>query len=246
VEGFKLGLDKTEARKAADTADQKNELTRTELTYLGGTGSIHGLTDDWIKSLALQAVPVKCSLQRLSALLTSKFFSKLSDIDDRRILMEMAIATWAMEKGKSFVGAKPICYGDTVGGSTFKFMGVGANTNVQTMLSLSSTYQPEQLVFEGKDEGEPVLLGDEVRLRLKDKIPAVYLSMAFPASPGRPAFFDIHQPKIRGASFRVEYRGVKGEALTPGRPFNLTENAGNQFPLGALYVDGNTDYSVCY
>ena len=190
VEGFKLGLDKTEARKAADTVDQKNELTRTQLRYRGGTGSVSGINDEWTRSLSQQPEPVECNLERLSALLTSKFFSKLSDIDDRRMLMQMAIATWAMEKGKSFVGAKPICYGDTVGlghplqDGTFKFMGVNANTTVQTMLSLSSTYQPEQLVVEGKDKGEPVLFGDAVRFRLKDKLPPVYLSMD--TAPGGP------------------------------------------------------------
>lgn len=112
VEAFKAGAGTDLAQKKASTVDAESNLERTSLEFRGGTGSPTGIDDSWIQSLDEKPAVVKAKLEKLSALLTSRFFPDLADIDARRELLECAIYTWVKTKGTPGCDKQPMQYGE--------------------------------------------------------------------------------------------------------------------------------------
>lgn len=114
IEDIKAGAGADDWKKHALTVDQKNQLQRISLDYRGGDAKPgpEGIDDGWIKSLRDYPAVVKAQLERLSYLLTPRFFPKDNQISEKRVLLDAAIDTWILETGKPSRDTAPLRYGE--------------------------------------------------------------------------------------------------------------------------------------
>ncbi|MBV9201274.1 MAG: hypothetical protein JOY83_16415 [Alphaproteobacteria bacterium] len=101
------------ATKTQASSDQSDELERTEVKFVGGTGSVvKGITDDWLESLEKNPAIVKASLDRISAVLDARFFAEDGAIEDKALLLDMAINRWIQSRGTPGCITAPLRYGE--------------------------------------------------------------------------------------------------------------------------------------
>jgi len=112
VEAVKAGVGTEMARSEAKKVDNENSLERTQLEFRGGTGSPNGINDDWIQSLDDRPTIIKAKLEKLTKLLTRRFFPDVADIEDRQGLLDIAIYTWIKTKGTPGCDKQPLQYGE--------------------------------------------------------------------------------------------------------------------------------------
>jgi hypothetical protein len=114
VEAFKGGASAEVARATASKTDQESSLERTSLEFRGGHGSPTGINDEWITSLVDRPAIVKAKLERLSYLLTPRFFPGEDFIDELQKTLDAAITRWTATKGRSTAETAPLRYGEPV------------------------------------------------------------------------------------------------------------------------------------
>lgn len=114
VEAFKGGASAEVARATASKTDQESSLERTSLEFRGGHGSPTGINDEWITSLVDRPAIVKAKLERLSYLLTPRFFPGEDFIDELQKTLDAAIARWTATKGRPSSDTAPLRYGEAV------------------------------------------------------------------------------------------------------------------------------------
>lgn len=114
IELIQAGANAEEARKKAETRDREYQLERTSLEFRGGDGSPSGIDSSWIASLHDRPAVVKANMQRLGNLLTSRFFPRDPDIEDRGCLLDLAISSWIVKHGQPSCATAPLRYGEAV------------------------------------------------------------------------------------------------------------------------------------
>jgi len=114
VDAFKGGASAEAARATASKTDQEYSLDRTSLEFRGGHGSPTGINDEWIKSLVDRPAIVKAKLERLSYLLTSRFFPGEDYIEDLQETLDAAITNSILTKGRRSSDTAPLRYGEAV------------------------------------------------------------------------------------------------------------------------------------
>jgi hypothetical protein len=114
VEAFKGGASAEVARATAGKTDQESSLERTSLEFRGGLGSPSAIDREWIESLVHRPAIVKAKLERLSCLLTPRFFPGQDFIAELQRLLDVAISRWILTKGRSTSETAPLRYGEPV------------------------------------------------------------------------------------------------------------------------------------
>ena len=114
IEAVKAGVGAEQAQATATKSDSEFALERTSLEFRGGLGSPSGITDSWIASLVDRPAIVKAKLERLSTLLTSRFFPEEEFIDEKQAMLDQAIGSWIMKKGDPGCGTPPLRYGEAL------------------------------------------------------------------------------------------------------------------------------------
>jgi hypothetical protein len=114
IKNFTAGASKTESRSQTAAQDQKLGITRSELTFVGGTGDVTEVSSSWVGSLEDKSVPIyeDLKLSSLSSLLTEKYFKDDKDIAKKQALLEKATTLNNKERGGE-EGLR-ICYGQAV------------------------------------------------------------------------------------------------------------------------------------
>jgi hypothetical protein len=189
IDAFKAGLTADQAKIRAQTVDQQNDLRRDSLAFRGGKGAptATGIDSSWIGSLAELPAVVKATLERLSYLLTPRFFPDDDRIGDKQILLDAAIDAWILEKGKPSRGTAPLRYGEPLaftlcGGQLPNFGRLGLfvpadparHESSIKFLPMPKAPMPISgplgvIVLESASsgrEGGAILAGDQVRIRL--------------------------------------------------------------------------------
>jgi hypothetical protein len=114
LEAIKGGASAQVAVATAGQTDQQYSLERTSLEFRGGHGSPTGINDEWIQSLGDRPTIVKAQLERLSYLLTPRFFPGEDFIDELQKLVDIAIENWILKKGRPTSDTAPLRYGEPV------------------------------------------------------------------------------------------------------------------------------------
>jgi hypothetical protein len=114
VEAFHAKASAEAAQAIASKADQESSLERTSLEFRGGLGSPTGINDQWFASLVDRPAIVKAGLERLSYLLTPRFFPEEEFIDELQKLLDIAISKWIETKGQPSRETAPLRYGEPV------------------------------------------------------------------------------------------------------------------------------------
>lgn len=114
IKKFTAGASKTESRRETTEQDQKLGITRSDLTFVGGTGDVTEVSTSWVGSLDDKSVPIyeELKLSSLSGLLTEKYFKDDKDIAKKQVLLEKATSLYIKERGGE-EGLR-ICYGQAV------------------------------------------------------------------------------------------------------------------------------------
>lgn len=101
LKNFTAGFSKSDSRKEVKDQDQKLGITRSELTFTGGTGDVTEISSTWVGSLDDKSVPIceKLKLSRLSALLTAKYFPDDTDIAKKQELLKKETTLYIKERG---------------------------------------------------------------------------------------------------------------------------------------------------
>ena len=101
IKNFTAGASKTESRSQTAEQDRKLGITRSELTFVGGTGNVTEVSTDWVESLEEKSVPIyeELKLISLSSLLTEKYFKDDENIAKKRALLEKATTLYIKERG---------------------------------------------------------------------------------------------------------------------------------------------------
>lgn len=176
IEAFKGGASAEQAQKQALSVDSYNELSRTSLEFRGGEGSPTGIDESWIKSLHERPAIVKATLERLSYLLTSRFFPEDAQIAEKQVLLGFAIDAWILEKGKPGCDTPPLRYGEKMVLTLDRPPGYARLGLLGPAGGILFPYAPSELslaflVLEsttGRRDGGAILAGDQARVRLAD------------------------------------------------------------------------------
>jgi hypothetical protein len=114
LEAARANVSAQAAVATANKTDQEYSLERSLLEYRGGQGSPSGINDQWVQSLVDRPAIVKAKLERLSYLLTPRFFPGEDFIDELRKLLDIAIDNWIIAKGRPTSETAPLRYGEAV------------------------------------------------------------------------------------------------------------------------------------
>ncbi len=114
IKAMKAGATAEESKSVAAKTDSENHLERTALEFRGGDGSPSGIDESWIKSLHERPAIVKAKLDRISTLLTGRFFPDDEYIDNKRFLLDQVINDWIVKKGKPGCETAPLRCGEPV------------------------------------------------------------------------------------------------------------------------------------
>jgi hypothetical protein len=182
VEAFKAGAGAEQAKKQALSVDRENELSRTSLEFRGGEGSPSGIDDGWIRSLHERPAIVKAKLERLTELLTGRFFPDHAQIEEKQTLLGLAIDDWILEKGRPGCDTPPLKYGEQVvlavpvsrGYPTpFGIPDPGVPAPGRIWFPIPRQEESALTIFvlesaTGRRDGGAILAGDQARIRLAD------------------------------------------------------------------------------
>ncbi|MGE3820860.1 MAG: MAC/perforin domain-containing protein [Isosphaeraceae bacterium] len=112
IKALKAGAGYEESTSLAAKTDAEHHLERTALEFRGGDGSPSGIDDSWIRSLHERPAIVKAKLDRISTLLTERFFPDDEFIHDKRLLLDKVISSWIASKGSPGCGTAPLRHGE--------------------------------------------------------------------------------------------------------------------------------------
>jgi hypothetical protein len=186
LEAVKGGASAQASAATASKTDQESSLERTSLEFRGGHGSPTGINDQWIQSLVDRPTIVKAKLERLSYLLTKRFFPDQDFIDELQKRVDIAIETWILTKGRPSRETAPLRYGEAVvmifpwtDGKTEQIGGLFDPAKGSKMLELpvrnGRPFYPETmkaplriLSGDGSNKNAVFLAGDQVRIEVID------------------------------------------------------------------------------
>ncbi|MBN9511160.1 MAG: hypothetical protein J0I21_18905 [Alphaproteobacteria bacterium] len=114
VDAFKAGAGAESAHSKAVSVDNEFELERTALEFRGGDGSPSGIDSSWIASLHERPAIVKATMERLTALFSPRFFPDDAQIEEKGLLLELAISDWIVRRGRPSCDTAPLRYGETL------------------------------------------------------------------------------------------------------------------------------------
>ncbi len=114
IKAMKAGAGTEESRSVAAKTDSEFHLARTALEFRGGDGSPSGIDESWIKSLHEHPAIVKAKMDRISTLLTGRFFPDDEYIDNKRFLLDQVINDWIVKKGTPGCETAPLRVGEPV------------------------------------------------------------------------------------------------------------------------------------
>ena len=244
IEAVKAGASAETAVANAQKTDQESSLERTSLEFRGGLGSPTGINDQWIASLVDRPVIVKAGLERISHLLTPRFFPGQEFIDELQKLLDIAISKWIETKGQPSRETAPLRYGEPVvmifpwtDGKTEQVGGLFDPAKGSRLIELpvrnGRPFYPETmkaplriLSGDGSNKNAVILAGDQVRIELIDL-----------------GFFDRNMALTRNPSeagrFTIWHRDDNPRA--PGRLGEYFQSSDRAVLLQA----GTTDRCVC-
>ena len=186
LEAVKGGASAEAAVATASKTDQEYSLERTSLEFRGGHGSPTGINDQWIESLVDRPAIVKAGLERLSYLLTPRFFPGEDFIDELQTTLDAAITNWILTKGRPSSDTAPLRYGEAVvvilpstDGKTEQIGGLfdlqRGSKVIEFPIRNGKPFYPETLKSalrissgDGSNKNAVILAGDEVRIELID------------------------------------------------------------------------------
>jgi hypothetical protein len=186
LEAVKGGASAQAAVATAGRTDQESNLERTSLEFRGGLGSPTGINDDWVRSVVDRPAIVKAKLERLSYLLTPRFFPDQDFIDELQKLLDVAINNWVLTKGRPCSETPPLRYGEAVvmlnpwgDGKTEQIGGLfdpaKGSTTIEFPVKDGKPFYPDTLKAalrilsdDGSNKNTVILAGDTVRIELID------------------------------------------------------------------------------
>jgi len=184
LEAVKGGASAQAAVATASQTDQQYSLERTSLEFRGGHGSPTGINDQWVQSLVGRPAIVKANLERLSYLLTPRFFPDQEYIDQLQRLLDGAISRWIVAKGRSTGDTAPLRYGEAVAliypwpnGKTEQILGIRAPgvPTIEFQVRNGVPFYPETMKAalrivssDGSNKNMVILAGDQVRIEVVD------------------------------------------------------------------------------
>jgi hypothetical protein len=186
-EAIKGGASAEAAQSLATKTDNDYSLERVTLDFRGGQGSPSSITDQWVTSVTDYPAIVKANLERLSYLLTPRFFPDQDYIDELQSTLDLAITDWIQTKGRACSDTAPVRYGEPVvmvmpwqDGKTQQIAVLEGNVphypiqfpigNADRKPDYSSpTAALRILSNDGSNKGGVILAGDQIRIEVIDK-----------------------------------------------------------------------------
>jgi hypothetical protein len=186
LEAVRGGASAEAAVATARKTDEEYHLERTSLEFRGGLGSPTGIDNQWIASLVDRPAIVKADLERLSYLLTPRFFPGEEFIDERQQTLDAAISRWIIAKGRPTSETAPLRYGEAVvmilpwsDGKTEQigvlFDPQSPRRTIEFPVRNGMPFYPETckaalrvLSGDGSNQNAVILAGDQVRIEFID------------------------------------------------------------------------------
>lgn len=186
IEAVKGGASAQVAASSASKSDQEHSLERTSLEFRGGIGSPSGIDHEWNVSVVERPTIVKANLERLSYLLTPRFFPDQDFIEELQKLLDIAITNWIATKGRPLADTAPLRYGEGVvmilpwmDGKTEQIGGLfdpaKGSRGIEFPVRNGKPFYPETLRAalrllsgDGSNKNAVILAGDQVRFELID------------------------------------------------------------------------------
>jgi hypothetical protein len=184
-EAFKGGTKLQAAADQAETRANEYSLKLEKIEFRGGDGGASGIAESWYRSCVDRPAITRASLERLSYLLTPRFFSNKDNIGDLQEILDRAITDWIQTKGRPSRSTAPLRYDEPVvmvfpwaDGKT-KQIGVidpAADFSFSFQVRNSQPYYDESykvglriLSGDGSNKDGVILAGDQVRIESIDK-----------------------------------------------------------------------------
>ena len=191
VEAVKAGASAEAAVATARKTDQEYSLDRGNLEFRGGLGDPSAIDRAWIESLVDRPAIVKAKLERLSHLLTPRFFPGEEFIDELQKLLDVATTKWIESSPARLLSrptgeTAPLRYGEPVlmifpwpDGKTEQVGGLfdpkGGSTGISLTERNGRPFYPETikaplriLSGDGSSKNAVILAGDQVRIEVID------------------------------------------------------------------------------
>ena len=175
---LKGGAGLEEAKSVARKTDSAFQLERGKLEFRGGDGDPSGIDNSWIRSVHDRPAVVKAKLDRISSLLTERFFPEDEYIHDKRILLDMAISAWIAKRGTPGCESAPLRFGEAVvltlpwpDGKIVQAPVLYNNDLTYPLKDSLPFYGPSESVAvrlesaDGRRAGAVILAGDKVRIQ---------------------------------------------------------------------------------
>ena len=178
LKSFTAGLSKSESHNQVVARDKELGISRSEITFLGGTGDITEVSSSWVSSLEEKSVPIftDLALTRLADLLTATFFPDQAGIATKQKLLNDATTLYIKERGGDEGGR--IRYGHPVqlGLEKLRLAYAPKKYSFPAFFFVNPAYQREPgesiatFIIRGvnKKDGEEVLAGEAVNLEIVD------------------------------------------------------------------------------
>jgi hypothetical protein len=184
LEAAKANASAEAAQTISRKTDQEYSLDRGKLDFRGGLGDPTAIDRAWVESLVDRPAIVKAKLERLSYLLTPRFFPDQDFIDELQKVLDTAITNWIVAKGRPTGDTAPLRYGEAVvmirpwqDGKTEHIGGLRTPGSplIEFPLRNGKPFYPETmkaalriLSGDGSNKNTVILAGDQVRFELID------------------------------------------------------------------------------
>jgi hypothetical protein len=191
-EAFKGGAKLDDATKQAESKASEYSLELDKLEFRGGDGGTHEIASTWFQSCVDRPAITKASLERLSYLLTPRFFPDQPCLGDLQMLLDRAIDDWilnapARDQGGPTSDTAPLRYGEPFvlmmpwrDGKTEQIAVLhdGSNWPIQFPINNPANPEPDYTspiaAFrissnDGSNKGGVILAGDQIRIEVIDK-----------------------------------------------------------------------------
>jgi MAC/Perforin domain-containing protein len=184
LEAVKGGASPQAAVATASKTDQEFNLDWGKLDFRGGLGDPSAIDRAWIESLVARPTIVKAKLERLSYLLTPRFFPEQEYINQLQRLLDGAISRWILTRGRSITDTAPLRYGEAVAmiwpssdGKTGQIGGLfdpaKGSIGIEFPVRNGQPVYPETmkaalrlLSGDGSNKNMAILAGDQVRIEV--------------------------------------------------------------------------------
>jgi hypothetical protein len=184
-EAFKGGAKLDSAKSQAESKATEYSLELDKLEFRGGDGGTDEIASTWFQSCVDRPAITKATLERLSYLLTLRFFPNKDNIDEIQGILDRAITDSIQTRGRPSASTAPLRYGEPVvivypwaDGKT-KQVGVYYPAYTQFLTFPVTNGQPVYdenqkaalriLSGDGSNKDGVILAGDQVRIEAIDK-----------------------------------------------------------------------------